>query len=162
MTVKQQFPMYFVLEILTGSKKYYSEMENICYTIIMSARKVRHYFEAHRIKVLTNQPPNDIFSNTDSSDKISKWAMEPSKYVVDFEKRSTIKSKILADFIAEWMEPRSLTEGIVPESPSLVYYDGAWGNVGASATAVLISPSEIKLRYPRRLQYETIFWGFTS
>jgi hypothetical protein len=26
----------------------------ICYAIIMSARKLRHYFEAHTIKVLTN------------------------------------------------------------------------------------------------------------
>jgi hypothetical protein len=56
---------------------------------------------------LTNQPLNDIFGNRDNSDRISKWAMELSKYVVDLEKRSVIKSHILADFIAEWMEPGS-------------------------------------------------------
>jgi hypothetical protein len=33
----------------------------------MSARKLRHYFEAHIIEVLTNQLLNDIFSNRDSS-----------------------------------------------------------------------------------------------
>jgi hypothetical protein len=38
--VKQQFPIYFVSEVLTGSKKYYSEMEKICYTIVMSVRKL--------------------------------------------------------------------------------------------------------------------------
>jgi hypothetical protein len=100
-SMKQQVPMYFVSEVLTGSKKYYSKMEKICYAAIMSARKLRHYFEAHTIKVLTNQPLHDIFSNRDSSDRISKWAMELSEYVVDFEKRSTIKSHILADFVAE-------------------------------------------------------------
>jgi hypothetical protein len=62
-TMKQQFPVYFVLEVLTGSKKFYFEMEKICYTIIMSARKLWHYFEAHTIKVLTNQPLNGIFDN---------------------------------------------------------------------------------------------------
>jgi hypothetical protein len=71
-SAKQQFPVYFVLEVLTGSKKYYSEMEKICYAVIMSARKLRHYFEAHTIRVLTNQPPNDIFGNRDSSGRISK------------------------------------------------------------------------------------------
>jgi hypothetical protein len=37
---KQQFLVYFVSEVLTGSKKYYSEMEKICYAVIMSARKL--------------------------------------------------------------------------------------------------------------------------
>jgi hypothetical protein len=39
-TMKQQFPVYFVLEVLMGSKRFYSEMEKICYAVIMSARKL--------------------------------------------------------------------------------------------------------------------------
>jgi hypothetical protein len=91
-TMKQHFPIYFVSEVLTGSKRYYSEMEKICYAVVMSARKLHHYFEVHTIKVLTNQLLNDIFSNKDRSGWISKWEMEFSDYVVDFEKRSAIKS----------------------------------------------------------------------
>jgi hypothetical protein len=64
------FPVYFVLEVLIGSKKYYFGMEKICYAVVMSARKLHHYFEAHTIKVLTNQPLNDIFGNRDNSDRI--------------------------------------------------------------------------------------------
>jgi hypothetical protein len=59
---KQQFLVYFMSKVLTGSKKYYSKIEKIFYAVIMSARKLRHYFEAHTIKVPTNQPINDIFS----------------------------------------------------------------------------------------------------
>jgi hypothetical protein len=55
-----------------GSKKYYSEMEKICYVVIMSVRMLRHYFEAYAIKVLTNQPLNDIFDNRDTFGRISK------------------------------------------------------------------------------------------
>jgi hypothetical protein len=124
---KQQFPVYIVSEVLTGSKRFYSEMEKICYAVVMSARKLRHYFEAHTIKVLTNQPLNDIFGNRDSSGRISKWAMELSEHVVYFEKCNAIKSQILADFMAEWTEPSSSIEGVVPESPWLIYCDGAWG-----------------------------------
>jgi hypothetical protein len=51
---KQQFLVYFVSDILTGSKKYYSEMEKICYAVGMSVWKLWHYFEAHTINVLTN------------------------------------------------------------------------------------------------------------
>jgi hypothetical protein len=77
-TAKQQFPVYFVSEVPTASKKFYSEMKKICYAVIMSARKLRHYFKTHTIKVLTNQLLNDIFGNRDSSGRISKWAMELS------------------------------------------------------------------------------------
>jgi hypothetical protein len=45
----QQFPIYFLFEALIGSKRYYSEMEKICYVVVMSARKLHHYFEAHRV-----------------------------------------------------------------------------------------------------------------
>jgi hypothetical protein len=62
-----QVLIYFVSEALAGSKKYYSEMEKICYAVVMSARKLRKYFVAHKFRVLTNQPLNDIFRNHDSS-----------------------------------------------------------------------------------------------
>jgi hypothetical protein len=99
------------------------------------------------IEYESSQTNNDIFSNRDSSERISKWAMELSEHVIDFEKRSAIKSQVLADFIADWTEPANYTEGPVPESPWQVYCDGVWGNAGASASAILISPSGIKLRF---------------
>jgi uncharacterized membrane protein len=71
------------------------------YAIVMSARKLHHYFKAYRVRVIINQPLNDIFGNRDSSDRIRKWAMELSKHVIDIEKRSAIKSQVLDDFIAD-------------------------------------------------------------
>jgi hypothetical protein len=124
-TTKQQYPVYFVSEVLSRSKNYYSEVKKICYTVVMSARKLRHYFEAHTIRVLTNQSLHDIFGNRDSSGRISKWATELLEYVVDFEKHSTIKSQILSDFVVEWTEAQSQTDDTTQESPWLVYCDGA-------------------------------------
>jgi hypothetical protein len=115
--LSQQVPIYFVLEALAGSKKYYSEMEKICYAMVMSARKLHHYFEAHRIRVLTNQPLNDIFGNRDSSGRTRKWVMELSEHVINFEKRSTIKSWVLADFIVDWTGPSSYIEGSMIDTP---------------------------------------------
>jgi hypothetical protein len=53
--LSHQVPIYFVSEALCDSKKYYSKMEKICYAMVMSARKLQHYFDAHRVRVLTNQ-----------------------------------------------------------------------------------------------------------
>jgi hypothetical protein len=102
---KHQHPVYFVSEVLAGSKKYYSEIEKIYYAVVMCSRKLRHYFEAHTIRVLTNHPLHDIFGNRDSSGRIGKWVTELSEYVINFKRRNTIKSLILVDFMAEWTEP---------------------------------------------------------
>ena len=72
---KKQLPVYFVSEALAGSKLLYSELEKIAYAVVMSARKLRHYFEAHKIIVVTNQPLHDLlFSNKEDSVRIAKWA----------------------------------------------------------------------------------------
>ena len=49
----KQFPIYFVLEALSGAKLNYSELEKIAYTVVMPSRKLKHYFQAYRIKVLS-------------------------------------------------------------------------------------------------------------
>jgi hypothetical protein len=39
---------------LAGSKIYYSQMEKIYDAVVMSSRKLQHYFEAHTARVVTN------------------------------------------------------------------------------------------------------------
>jgi hypothetical protein len=63
----KQIPVYFASEALSGSKLFYSELEKIAYAVVMVARKLRHYFEGHRIRVITNQPLNDLFTNKEAS-----------------------------------------------------------------------------------------------
>jgi hypothetical protein len=105
------------LVLLPAPRNTTQKIEKICYVAVMSARKLQHYFEAHRVRVLTNQPLNDNFKNQNSLGRMGKWAMELSENIVDFKKRSAIKSQVLADFIVDWIEPSSYTEGIVVDTP---------------------------------------------
>jgi hypothetical protein len=63
----KQIPVYFASQALSGSKIFYSELEKIAYVVVMAARKLRHYFEGHRIRVIMNQPLNDLFANIEPS-----------------------------------------------------------------------------------------------
>jgi hypothetical protein len=54
----QTIPVYFASEALSGSNLFYSELEKMAYAVVMAARKLRHYFEGHRIRVITNQSIN--------------------------------------------------------------------------------------------------------
>jgi hypothetical protein len=124
---KLQSPVYFVSKALLGSKLLYSELEKISYVVVMATRKLRHYFEAHKVTVLTDQPLNDLFINKEASSRITKWATELSEHIIDFGKRSAIKSQILANFIVDWTSPSSITadEELVPVWE--IRCDGAWG-----------------------------------
>ena len=48
-----------------------------------------------------------MFSNREASVRIAKWVSELSEFYIDFERRTAIKSQILADFIADWISPPS-------------------------------------------------------
>jgi hypothetical protein len=63
----KQIPVYFTSKALSGSKLFYSELEMIAYAIVMAARKLRHYFDFHRIRVITNRSLNDLFANKEAS-----------------------------------------------------------------------------------------------
>jgi hypothetical protein len=74
----KQIPVYFASEALSGLKIFYSELEKIAYAVIMAVRKLRHYFEGHRIRVITNQPLSDLFANREASTRIIKWGAKLS------------------------------------------------------------------------------------
>jgi hypothetical protein len=52
----------------------YLELEKIAYAVVMASRKLRHYFEAHKVTMLTDQPLNDLFIKKEASSRITKWA----------------------------------------------------------------------------------------
>ena len=53
---KIQRPVYFVSEILSESKVRYPQVQKLLYTVLLYSRKLHHYFEAHRVSVITSFP----------------------------------------------------------------------------------------------------------
>ena len=77
-------------------------MEKLLYALLITLRKLRHYFKSHKITVVTDFPLGDILHNRDATGRISKWAVELGALNIDFTPRKAIKSQALADFVAEW------------------------------------------------------------
>jgi hypothetical protein len=100
--VKRQAPVYFISEVLSLSKKNYTELEKVLYAVLMASRKLWHYFQSYHIIVPSSQPLKDIMRNRESIGRIGKWAAELNEFTIDYVHRSSIQSQALADFIADW------------------------------------------------------------
>ena len=69
------------------------------------ARKLRLYFQAFPISVITNQPLRQTLHKPNASGRLVKWAIELSEFDISYKPRAAIKVQAMADFMAEFTEP---------------------------------------------------------
>ncbi|CAL8993618.1 unnamed protein product, partial [Prunus brigantina] len=55
-------------------------MEKLLFSLVVSVRKLRPYYQAHRIIVITEFPLRSILHNPDASQRLMKWAIELNQY----------------------------------------------------------------------------------
>jgi hypothetical protein len=123
--LKRQAQVYFVSEVLSLSKKNYTELEKVLYDVLMASRKLRHYFQAYHIIVPSSQPLKDIMRNREATGRIGKWAAELNEFSIDYVHRSSIQSQALADFIADWMPGAQKEEASKDAEAWTVFCDGS-------------------------------------
>src|SRR4051812_37334990 len=122
---------------------------------MLASRKLWHYFEAHRITVVTEYPLERVFHNRGATGRIAEWAMELSGFDLHFTRTKVINSKIVGDFLSKWrqtaLSEEEPEETSIPwkEVPNLwvMYFDGAFCCGGAGAGVLLHSPMGEDLKY---------------
>jgi ribonuclease HI len=108
----------------------------------------------HPIIVVNEAPLSNILNNPSAIGCVSLWGIELSPLDITYEKRKAIKSQVLPDFTAEWLDLQNTGP---PNLSSVwtIYFDGSKRvqGAGAGAGVVLISPQGDKLKYVLRMSF---------
>ena len=99
-----QRPVYYISEVLSETKTRYPQIQKLLYAVVLARRKLRHYFEAHPVTVVSSFPLGEIARNREAEGRIAKWSVELMGETLAYAPRRAIKSQILADFVAEWTD----------------------------------------------------------
>uniref|UniRef100_A0A2N9EL41 RNA-directed DNA polymerase n=1 Tax=Fagus sylvatica TaxID=28930 RepID=A0A2N9EL41_FAGSY len=153
---RRQLPVYYTSRALRGAEERYPSMEKLAFALVTAARKLRPYFQAHTIVLLTNHPLRKAMNKPDAAGRLIQWSIELSEFDIDYRPRTAIKAQALADFIAEFTskddEP---TEDIEQTSRWTVNIDGSSTKGSGGIGIVLKSPEGDTIKQAVRLQYPT-------
>ena len=152
----QQLPIYYTSRALGGAEERYSPMEKLAFALVTAARKLRPYFQAHTIVLLTNHSLQKAMNKLDAVGRPIQWSIELSEFDIDYRPRTVIKAQALADFIVEFItkddEP---TEDVEQASKWTVNIDGSSTKDSGGVGIVLKSPEGDIIKQAIRLQYPT-------
>jgi hypothetical protein len=137
---------------LSETKIRYPQIQKLLYAVILTRRKLRHYFESHPVTVVSSFPLGEIIQCREASGRIAKWAVEIMGETISFAPRKAIKSQVLADFVAEWVDTQLPAAPIQPKLWTM-FFDGSLIKIGAGAGLLFISPLRKHLRYVLRLHF---------
>jgi hypothetical protein len=148
-----QQPVFYVSDVLANAKTRYTQPQKFLYALLIMSRKLRHYFQAHKLIVPSSFPLGEIIRNRDGSGHILKWSVEHGEFEIEFCPRKAIKSQILTDVVSKWTEiqmppPKERHEHWI------MYFNCALNLKGACAGILLISPQGEKLKYALQIHYK--------
>ena len=98
-------PVFFVSKSLTNAETRYTHLERAALALRTAAQKLRPYFQAHPVVVLTDLPLRGTIHKPDLFGRMARWAMELSEYGIQYKPRLSKKGQVLAEFLAEISQP---------------------------------------------------------
>ncbi|KAH9668850.1 Ribonuclease H [Citrus sinensis] len=154
-----QYPIYYTSKALLDAETRYPPLEKWALALVVAARKLRPYFQAFPVSVITNQPLRQTLHKPDASGRLVKWAVELSEFDIDYKPRAAIKAQAMADFVAEFTEPETCLgqqDAVIGNDETQVWQmsvDGSSGERGSGAGIVLEGPEGEEISYAVKLEF---------
>ncbi|KAL2226356.1 UNVERIFIED_CONTAM: hypothetical protein Sindi_1994300 [Sesamum indicum] len=129
-------------------------MEKLALALVITARKLRSYFQSHRVVVLTNYLLKHVMSRPEASGRLIKWAVTLGQYDMDYQPRTAQKAQVLADFVMELSSnPKSPLVAEEQTSKWMLHVDGASNANNGGADILIQGPKGVEIEVAARLSF---------
>ena len=105
-------------------EEHYPRIEKLAFSLVMSTQRLRPYFQAHTIKVLTECSLRKILQKPNLSGRLVSWEIELGEFDIEFHPRTSLKGQALANFKVEFCNMPE-EEMASPEETWIIYVDGS-------------------------------------
>jgi hypothetical protein len=96
-----------------GAELRYENLEKLSLAVIVTTRRLRQYFQSHKVIIKTDLPIKQVLKKPDLVGRMVAWSIKLSEFDITFSPRGSIKSQVLADFVLEMTSPPE-EEGKLP------------------------------------------------
>ncbi|XP_027338376.1 uncharacterized protein LOC113852348 [Abrus precatorius] len=142
-------PVYFVSRTLQGPESRYQLVEKVVLALVYTARRLRHYFQSHRMIVRTDCPMAKILRKPELAGRLVTWTIELSQYDIHFENRRPLKAQLLADFINEFTTQHNTISDMWN-----LHVDGSSNQSGSGAGVILEGPNAFAIEQSIRFGFK--------
>uniref|UniRef100_A0A2N9I4L9 Integrase catalytic domain-containing protein n=1 Tax=Fagus sylvatica TaxID=28930 RepID=A0A2N9I4L9_FAGSY len=120
-------PIYYVSRTLKDAESRYSGAERSCLALIYASQRLRHYFLAHKVQLMTKSHPiRSLLQRPVLSGRLAQWLLQLSQYEITAETPTAIKSQAIADLLAQFPgEDNSFITDEVPGEINEIFLAGA-------------------------------------
>ena len=152
---KIQKPVYYTSRVLREVEGRYPMMEKLAFALIITFRKLRHYFQAHAINVLIDHPLKKAMNKLEAAGQPIQLAIKISEFDIRYQPRNAIKAQALTDFVAEFTPNHGDLDEVDEAKRWVVYVDILSTQYARGIGVILKSLEKDKLKYAACLQYQT-------
>lgn len=139
---------------LLGAESRYPSIEKLALSLVHASRKLWPYFQAHLIRVFTDQRLRQVLAKPETSGRLLKWSIELGQFEITYHPRTTIKGQALADSIDECMGVEDVPDEILPKEVWKLYVDGSAMNNASVVGIILVTPTGYKFHSALRFKFK--------
>ncbi|KAK4411915.1 hypothetical protein Sango_0264500 [Sesamum angolense] len=99
---RKEKALYYLSRTLTENELKYSLVEKVCLALSYAIKKLKYYFEAYSIRLISRADPvKFVMSKLVLSGRLAKWSILFNQYEIEYVPQKAVKGQALANFLAD-------------------------------------------------------------
>ena len=96
--------VYYVSKSLHEAEIHYLPLEKDILVMVHATRKLPHYFQSHKVVVLTQLSLKSLLWSANYTGRIAKWGTILGAFDIKYMPRTSVKGQVLADLVVKFAE----------------------------------------------------------